>query len=33
MVETSSFKNNSIFINVYISVQLGRRWNWELMIM
>jgi hypothetical protein len=27
MVETSSFKNNSIFINVYISVQLGRRWN------
>jgi len=27
MVETSSFKNNSIFLNVYINVQIGRRWN------
>ncbi len=27
MVETASFKNNFIFINVYINVQFGRRWN------
>jgi len=27
MVETSSFKNNAIFLKVYISVQFGRRWN------
>ncbi|HHH52865.1 MAG TPA: hypothetical protein ENK91_04345 [Bacteroidetes bacterium] len=27
MVETSEFKNKSLFINVYINVQLGNRWN------
>ena len=27
MVETSNFKNKSIFINVYINIQLGKRWN------
>lgn len=27
MVETSNFKNKSIFINVYVNIQLGKRWN------
>lgn len=27
MVETSGFKNKSIFFNVYINIQLGKRWN------
>ncbi len=27
MVETDNFKNKSVFINVYINVQIGNRWN------
>lgn len=27
MVETKNFKNKSLFINVYINVQIGKRWN------
>jgi hypothetical protein len=27
MVETDRFKNSSIFINVFVNVQFGRRWN------
>ncbi len=27
MVETENFKNKSLFINVYINIQLGNRWN------
>lgn len=27
MVETDKFKNNSIFINVFVNVQFGKRWN------
>jgi hypothetical protein len=27
MVETSGYKNNSIFINVFVNVHIGKRWN------
>ena len=27
MVETTGFKNNFVFINVFINIQLGKRWN------
>ena len=27
MVETDGFKNNFVFINIFLNIQLGRRWN------